>query len=443
MTLNCQHTNDTLHRCGNEILRHLLEDELENDPFQRATKPEEEPLIPTPEIFVDQDRGVEVGLDPRVPTISQCATHLELLETFFILKEKLIRSEAMDEAMDTQPVREIKTGYYNDTKTLKDETLEERRKSKWPKFVEFAVLRFFAWRASLSEEETRKDDNNGSQGGTPGDINLSSQTGIQQQDIKGANPTPPDACQEETKQLDPEQEGKNAHQTDSPSQSPQQDRSTNLLAGTTTNGENNLPTKDTPKEPPNIQLKSLPPLDVLLVWHSLLLNPLLLRSNCLSEPLYRIPFPWKEIHASINIRDWSFAATTTTTTTTASPSTNSPPFPLNLAPDLLAFLETPQLKVGHGIWSPPLNQPTQPGVGVTEHAQLFTRYAVLPFAEELKAAVLRQTAFAEKMHGLLWIRSPYLGATLRRARERYDKFLVLLKEGQERGKRRMLVPALV
>ncbi len=51
-----------------------------------------------------------------------------------------------------------------------------------------------------------------------------------------------------------------------------------------------------------------------------------------------------------------------------------------------------------------------------------------PFAVELRDAVLRQTSFVDKMHGLLWIRSLALAGTLRRGITRYDNFLGLLKQ---------------
>jgi hypothetical protein len=50
-----------------------------------------------------------------------------------------------------------------------------------------------------------------------------------------------------------------------------------------------------------------------------------------------------------------------------------------------------------------------------------------PFAIELRDAVVRQTSFIDKMHGLVWIRSPALAGTLRRGIARYDDFLGLLQ----------------
>ena len=48
-------------------------------------------------------------------------------------------------------------------------------------------------------------------------------------------------------------------------------------------------------------------------------------------------------------------------------------------------------------------------------------------AKDLKAAVTRQSAFVDKMNSRLWIRSPALDYTLRKARGRYEKYLQLYK----------------
>lgn len=48
-------------------------------------------------------------------------------------------------------------------------------------------------------------------------------------------------------------------------------------------------------------------------------------------------------------------------------------------------------------------------------------------AEDLKDAVLRQVSFVDKMWDKLWIRSPGLDGTIRRALGRYEQFLRLFK----------------
>jgi hypothetical protein len=51
-----------------------------------------------------------------------------------------------------------------------------------------------------------------------------------------------------------------------------------------------------------------------------------------------------------------------------------------------------------------------------------------PFdGEDLRAAVQRQVSFVDKMWDKLWIRSPALESTIRRARQRYNNFLRLFK----------------
>lgn len=54
-------------------------------------------------------------------------------------------------------------------------------------------------------------------------------------------------------------------------------------------------------------------------------------------------------------------------------------------------------------------------------------YAQEDFAKKLKDAVLRQVSFVDKMWDRLWIRSPALEGTVRRARDRYSNFLKLFR----------------
>jgi hypothetical protein len=61
-----------------------------------------------------------------------------------------------------------------------------------------------------------------------------------------------------------------------------------------------------------------------------------------------------------------------------------------------------------------------------------------PMIKDLVGAVIRQSAFVEKMDRQLWIRSPAVEGTLKRAIQRYDRFLKLFKMYP----RKMLVPTL-
>ncbi|KAK3370941.1 hypothetical protein B0T24DRAFT_627414 [Lasiosphaeria ovina] len=318
--------------------------------FELAKTLEEQPVIPAPEIFNFESSSDSSSTFSgstllsgsfRLPLISECAAHLELLEVFFVLRQCILRSPEIDAAMGIEPIRETKTGRNGDTKTLKDKTLWHRRQDKWPKFLEFAVVRFLQWRKALLEK-------------------------------------PQDHFY-------------------------------------------------------------LPPLDVIMVWHSFMLNPRLFQNHCKAEPLYKLRMPWEKIHDSIDNNEWHFnhhadAARHFETNT-------------GLAPDLFDQLSS---------WVDPTSgtsdaEPQVPMVKLTAYnledltAELrMTIESLDPnhqaskymshfqdvdkdLAIQLKEAVIRQTAFVDKMNAHMWIRSPALQGTLRRGIERYDKFLKLLK----------------
>ncbi|KAG7293715.1 hypothetical protein NEMBOFW57_003772 [Staphylotrichum longicolle] len=252
MVFECPNTKTALHSfrhgyCGN---------------FALAQSPSDEPVIPSPDIFdfpPDSDGPPDIASNFRLPHRSECAAHLELLETFFALRQRILCSEALDSVMGTMPVRETKTGYSGDTKTFKDPGLWQRRQAKWPIFVEFAVVRFLEWCKPFTHPVTG--------------------------------------------------------------------------------------------EPPNDL--ALPPLDVIMVWHAL--SAFSLEGN-----------------------------------------------------------RHPQFNVGDS-------------VKVNRYAACFA-----------PRAVIRQASFVDKMHGVLWIRSPALAGTLRRGTARYEKFLGLL----QRYPGTMIVPTL-
>jgi hypothetical protein len=303
--------------------------------YKLAQSEIEQPFIPSPELFSDFPEPGLKGV--RLPRIAECATHLELLETFYVLRQRILRSQKLDDAMGVIPQRETKTGVDNKPKEFKDPKLWEKRQIKWPAFIEFAVVRFLAWRGTLQ--------------------------------------TQPEA------------------------------QTTEFY---------------------------LPPVDVLMVWYSLMLNPRLFRSHCQAEPLYKLSMPWRKVHERINNNTWVLslpaAARTKFETDTG------------LSADLFAFLEA---------W-PPLSDTTVPRAtaltldGKTNSRQtriapveghpeiqtyfeLFRRASETDLVVQLRGAVFRQTSFIDKMNNHLWIRSPFVSGTLRRAVPRYEKFLELMR----------------
>jgi len=190
-----------------------------------------------------------------------------------------------------------------------------------------------------------------------------------------------------------------------------------------------------------------------MVWHAFLLNPHdydRAQSRYRLANLRRLPFPWQAVHDAINPRDWTYTLPTVSVEWTK---TNA-----GLEPNLFRYLES-----GGG------GSSFGPGSRVlTTLARYGKRYVhIIPIGEFLDMqglesrdaaflAILRQTeadkhadrpladnvqrqaAFVDKMHLQLWIRSPAAAGTLRRAVDRYDKFLRLF--ALYPGK--MLVPTL-
>ncbi|KAI1014633.1 hypothetical protein LB503_004108 [Fusarium chuoi] len=169
----------------------------------------------------------------------------------------------------------------------------------------------------------------------------------------------------------------------------------------------------------------LPPLDVLMVWHSFLLNPRLFLNTCSKEPLFSVKFPWKHIHNAIDNTGWAF----TLPPAAAANYEEASGFAPNLFNDILSWKD---------LTSPTLVLMSQEGFGVSgyrpsiyespckEYSQLFREYQS-ELAKQLRDAVIRQASFVDKMNSFMWLRSPALEGTIRRAITRYQNFCKLLK----------------
>ncbi|PNP61297.1 hypothetical protein FNYG_13983 [Fusarium nygamai] len=339
MALEHRFTKLSLHEQGKDMVSGSSRPKNPNGlPYELAVKPEDVPTIPDPGIFEfptptnanNAPSRKQNTPDLALPTLSECAAHLEFLETLFILRQKILVSTELDDAMQTKPVRETKTGYQGDEKTLKDDKLWERRQAKWPRFVELATVRFLAWRDHFNKSSARE-----------------------------------------------------------------------------------------------ITRDNLPPLDILMVWHSFLLNPRLFFNTCSEEPLFSVKFPWKHIHHAIDNTEWAF----TLPPAAAANYEEASGFAPDLFNDIISWKD---------FTSSTLTHMSNTGFGVTgyrpsiyqspcmEYSQLFREYDS-ELAKQLRDAVIRQASFVDKMNSFMWIRSPSLEGTVRRAIARYQNFCKLLK----------------
>ncbi|KAL4724483.1 hypothetical protein ACLX1H_009099 [Fusarium chlamydosporum] len=154
MALEHRYTKLSLHKQAKDIVSGQERPADPNGkPYDIAYNPEDFPTIPVDSIFDFSDEIRRELSDPdfALPTLAECATHLEFLETIFVLRQNILVSQDLDDVMQTQPDREEKTGVNGDIKTFKDEKLWERRQAKWPLFVEFATIRFLAWREEFNK----------------------------------------------------------------------------------------------------------------------------------------------------------------------------------------------------------------------------------------------------------------------------------------------------
>jgi hypothetical protein len=187
-----------------------------------------------------------------------------------------------------------------------------------------------------------------------------------------------------------------------------------------------------------------------MVWHAFLLNPHDYDEACRRDNLrciYELGFPWQAVHAALDRKNWKY--------TLPLPSGDWARERANMEPDLYDFLSCGSkmpskmsavlarygaVQPGRPIFSRDEVLDTE---GLNSHDKAFLvmlqqivldTNAIAP----LVGNVYRQASFVDKMHAQLWIRSPAVEGTLRRAGDRYDKFLRLFQLYPGR----MLVPTL-
>ena len=158
--------------------------------FRDAPSPEDEPVIPSPHIFIqpplnpstEKSSDGEANNSASVPRVAECAIHLELLEVFYALKAKVLTSPELDAVLGIVPrpveYRVPRTVRYTsgvhrggeiwrekkiwDVK-VKMSISKARRREKWLFFLRLAVVRFEEWvrGADLRMGEVARTDGRG------------------------------------------------------------------------------------------------------------------------------------------------------------------------------------------------------------------------------------------------------------------------------------------
>ena len=269
-------------------------------------------------------------------------------------------------------------GYSSNKKPLRA-TLEEWKQRKWTKYVDFAVLRFLAWARHVNGRHDRV---------------------ARMRDIE------------------------NKESLSSSSSSSRTDK--------TASGPTLAP------EAPEA------PLDVLMVWAAMMLDPVLYRKHFGKQHIYQLPFPWEAVHARIDDKQsWLYKHHKTDAATM-----EQMLLPQNLHQQFRQWPFPKEQRAGHQY--PGLSR-FEFGMGGLEdtngddkaHDETIRMYVDMfrkmdvSLGKKLRSGVIRQDVFASKMADLMWIRSPGIKGTLRRAIDRYGKFMQLTKLHKEST----LVPA--
>jgi hypothetical protein len=121
--------------------------------YRAAAIPDEEPVIPAPRVFESLTDPLADGNDDSpsgLPSIGECATHLELLEVFFKLRSDILHRTYLDTVFGIKQEHRVvyrSTSYWKKREPvkLKDTNWDEKRRKKWEYVVSLSVARFELW----------------------------------------------------------------------------------------------------------------------------------------------------------------------------------------------------------------------------------------------------------------------------------------------------------
>ena len=117
--------------------------------FRPASKREEEPIIPPLALFSALETRNENSTG--FPNVAECAVHLELLEAFLILKQKILTSNSLDRTFNIVPKDTLHT-VSGKKERKQDPTFKTRRAVKWPIYIRLAAARFLQWWTWLGKD---------------------------------------------------------------------------------------------------------------------------------------------------------------------------------------------------------------------------------------------------------------------------------------------------
>lgn len=161
MVLSSGYGQLQLHQCSRQAFQHQKTKNtisLTHD-YETAATIKDNPKIPNPNLFEFESKTPEkdnIGL----PTVGECAAHLELLQAFHRIYVKISSSAVLDTVLGINPEPRIVyrkkylgygKGYSKEEFKLRDESFQERRKTKWNFYLALAAARFLVWAETVEK----------------------------------------------------------------------------------------------------------------------------------------------------------------------------------------------------------------------------------------------------------------------------------------------------
>lgn len=164
MVLSSGYGQYWLHQCSEKAIQHQKtrgptkatlngDTNIHIPTFEKAATSKTHPKIPEPGLFNFASEGSKIDTE-RLPTVAECAAHLELLEAFYHIRLRVLSSTTLDAVLGIKPEprtvyrttkRGYRRGYSKRAVKLRDDTFQERRKAKWLFYLALATVRFLRW----------------------------------------------------------------------------------------------------------------------------------------------------------------------------------------------------------------------------------------------------------------------------------------------------------
>jgi hypothetical protein len=149
MVFSINTATQALHECSKQSLRNQNTNNYSPRTFAEQTAT----AVPAPTLFnFRHPVGYAQDIPISLPTVAECAAHLELLHAFHSLRLQVVASTQLDEVFSIKPEPRIvfrtthaRQRWNRAPVKLRDETFEERQAAKWLFYLRVAAARFLHW----------------------------------------------------------------------------------------------------------------------------------------------------------------------------------------------------------------------------------------------------------------------------------------------------------